>query len=70
MFLDPLYLIVSLTFFVRIQVVISIIPNLFERVENQVSEWLLFNANSAIFQLYHGKNKLIFNEMMMRFALY
>jgi hypothetical protein len=26
-----------------------------------VSEWLLFNANSAIFQLYHGKNKLIFN---------
>jgi hypothetical protein len=33
-----------------------------------VSEWLLFNANSAIFQLhvYHVKNKLIFNEMMMR----
>ena len=24
------------------------------------SEWLLFNANSAIFQLYHGENKLIF----------
>jgi hypothetical protein len=22
-----------------------------------VSEWLLFNANSAIFQPYHGKNK-------------
>ena len=35
-----------------------------------VSEWLLFNANSAIFQLYHDKNKLIFNEMMMRSALY
>jgi hypothetical protein len=35
-----------------------------------MSEWLLFNANSAIFQLYHGKNKLIFNEMMMRSALY
>jgi len=34
------------------------------------SEWLLFNANSAIFQLYHGENKLIFNEMMMRSALY
>ena len=33
-------------------------------------EWLLFNANSAIFQLYHGENKLIFNEMMMRSALY
>jgi len=25
----------------------------------------LFNANSAIFQLYHGEDKLIFNEMMM-----
>jgi hypothetical protein len=36
---------------------------------NRVSEWLLFNANSAIFQLYHGENKLIFNEMMMRSAL-
>jgi hypothetical protein len=35
-----------------------------------VSEWLLFNANSAIFQLYHEKNKLIFNEMMMRSTLY
>ena len=27
-----------------------------------VSEWLLFYATSAIFQLYHGENKLIFNE--------
>ena len=36
----------------------------------RVSEWLLFNANSAIFQLYHGQNKLISNEMMMRSALY
>jgi hypothetical protein len=34
-----------------------------------LSEWLLFNANSAIFQLYHGKNKLISNEVM-RSALY
>ena len=34
-----------------------------------VIEWLLLNANSAIFQLYHGENKLIFNEMMMRSAL-
>ena len=32
-------------------------------------EWLLFNSNSAIFQIYHGKNKLIFYEMMMRSAL-
>jgi hypothetical protein len=37
--------------------------------EPRVSDWL-FNANSAIFQLYHEKNKLIFNEMMMRSALY
>jgi hypothetical protein len=36
----------------------------------RVSEWLLFNANLAIFQLYHGENKLIFNEMMMRSPLY
>jgi len=35
-----------------------------------LSEWLLFNANSAIFQLYHGENKLNFNEMMMRSTLY
>jgi hypothetical protein len=33
-----------------------------------VSVWLLFSANSAIFQLYHGENKLIINEMMMRSA--
>ena len=32
--------------------------------------WLLFNANLLIFQLYHHKNKLIFNEMIMRSALY
>jgi len=30
---------------------------------------LLFNVNSAIFQLYHDENKLIFNEMM-RSALF
>jgi hypothetical protein len=36
----------------------------------EVSKWLLFNSNSAICQLYHGKNKLIFDEMMMRSALY
>jgi len=35
-----------------------------------VSERLLFNANSAIFQLYDDENKLILNEMMMRSALY
>jgi hypothetical protein len=35
-----------------------------------MSEWLLFNANSAIFQLYYGENKLIFNEMIMKSALF
>jgi hypothetical protein len=35
-----------------------------------VSERLLLNANSEMFQPYHGENKLIFNEMMMRSALY
>ena len=33
-----------------------------------MSEWLLLNASSEIFQLYHGENKLNFNEMMMRSA--
>jgi hypothetical protein len=36
----------------------------------RVSEWLFFNANSAIFQLYHGENNLNFNETMMRSALF
>ena len=36
---------------------------------NTMSEWV-FNVNSAIFQLYHGENKLIFNEMMTRSALF
>jgi len=30
----------------------------------------LFNGNSAIFRLYYGENKSIFNEMMMMSALY
>jgi hypothetical protein len=34
------------------------------------TEWLLFNAKGAIFQLYHGENKLLFKEMMMRSVLY
>ena len=37
-----------------------------------VSEWLLFNANSVIFQLYHGENKLIFDwddDDKVRFVL-
>ena len=35
-----------------------------------VSAWLLVIANSAIFQLYHGENKLIINEMMMWSTLF
>ena len=36
-----------------------------------VSERLLFNANSAIFQLYHGKDKLNFqwDDDEVRFVL-
>jgi hypothetical protein len=38
---------------------------------NQIgSKILLFNATSAIFQIHHGENKLIFNEMMMISTLY
>jgi hypothetical protein len=36
----------------------------------RVSEWLMFNANSAIFQLNHDENNLIFIEMMMKSALF
>ena len=31
-----------------------------EWVSEWVSEWLLFNSNSAIYELYHGENKLIY----------
>ena len=36
-----------------------------EDLVHYLSEWLLFNVNSVSFQLYHGDNKLIFNQMMM-----
>ena len=37
-----------------------------------LKEWVIvvFKGNSAIFPLYHGENKLIINEMMMKSALY
>jgi hypothetical protein len=38
--------------------------NLFCQARNEI------NANSAIFQLYYGENKLIINEMMMKSALF
>jgi hypothetical protein len=34
------------------------------------SDGLLLNVKWAIFQLYHCKHKLHFNEMMMTFAMY
>ena len=35
-----------------------------------VSEWLLLNAKRSLLQLYHGANKLQFDEMMALAALY
>jgi hypothetical protein len=35
-----------------------------------MSAWLLLNANSEIVHLYHAENKLVFNEVMMKSALY
>jgi hypothetical protein len=35
-----------------------------------MSEGLLFNTNSAIVHLYHGENRIVFDEMMARSALY
>jgi tRNA U38,U39,U40 pseudouridine synthase TruA len=40
------------------------------RNQNNASEWSDMSTNSGIFQLYHGENKLIFNEMMMRSVLF
>jgi hypothetical protein len=40
------------------------------RLTHALSERLLLNVNSTIFHLYYGENKLIFNEMMMRSALF
>jgi hypothetical protein len=36
-----------------------------KRKKNLMSEWMLFNTKWALFQLYHGENKLYFDEMMM-----
>ena len=33
-----------------------------------VSEWLLFYANVAIFQLYHRENMIIVNEHAKQYA--
>ena len=39
---------------------ISGFSNVYLAYQNSVSEWLQLSAKSAIFQLYHGENKLIF----------
>ena len=43
-----------------------------EFMSEWVSEWVIvdLNANLIFLQLYHGENRLIFNEMMMRSTLY
>ena len=47
-------------FFIIIHLVFCVVQFvlLTYHAQNRVNEWSLFNANSAIFQLYHGKNKL------------
>jgi hypothetical protein len=30
----------------------------YDNLYHRVSEWLLLNANSAMFQLYHGENNV------------
>jgi len=35
-----------------------------------ITSCALMMGSRAIVQLYHGENKLIFNEMMMRSTLY
>jgi hypothetical protein len=47
--------------------------NITNKTSNSSDMWasdMQLNANPAIFQLYHGENKLIVNEMMTRSALY
>jgi hypothetical protein len=53
-----------------IEIIILITITIYRLEFDKVSEWWLLNANSTFFQLHHGENKLIFNEMMRRFALY
>ena len=65
-----LYFCWSLNSFLFVLLLKVYVLRLIQHMSEWVSEWLLFNVNSAIFQLYHGENKSIFNEMMMRSALY
>ena len=53
--------------------IVHLLPHL-KRVHDVISKFFktnwLFKAKWTIFQPYHGENKLIFNEMMMRSTLY
>jgi len=44
--------------------------NLSEEVSEWVSEWVSELVSDCCLTLYHGENKLIFNEMMTRSTLY
>ena len=67
--LTPILVFRSIMHFFIAKLVPCMYHYIWYRAYEWVSEWWLFNANSAIFQLYHGKSKLIFNEMMMRSAM-
>ena len=41
-----------------------------EVLSESLSESVLFHTNSAIFQLFHEENQLIFDVMMIRSSLY
>jgi hypothetical protein len=41
-----------------------------KKKDYKIGSWSEINANSAILHLYHGETKLIFNNMMIRSALY
>jgi hypothetical protein len=40
----------------------------YSRVSEWVSEWLLFNANSVICQLYHGERVMLIKYDIYRFT--
>jgi hypothetical protein len=48
----------------------SLLLTFIDSLYNKGDYCLLFNPNSAFFKLYHGENKLIFIEMMLRSTLF
>jgi hypothetical protein len=41
----------------------KLLTTILKKFKVRVSEWLLLNAKWAIFQLFHGKKKSIFDEV-------